>query len=64
MWESNRAARGPIFLNGTRKVMTTILTSGRRNLIRKLKEMSYRDQLTQIGNRYAMGEYIENLQNE
>ena len=36
----------------------------RRNLIRKLKEMSYRDQLTQIGNRYAMNEYISNLQKE
>ena len=36
----------------------------RRNLIRKLKEMSYCDQLTQIGNRYAMREYIDNLQNE
>lgn len=36
----------------------------RRNLIRKLKEMSYRDQLTQIGNRYAMNEYINNLQKE
>lgn len=36
----------------------------RRNLIRKLKEMSYRDQLTQIGNRYAMNEYIGGLQNE
>lgn len=35
-----------------------------RNLIRKLKEMSYCDQLTQIGNRYAMNEYIGNLQNE
>ncbi len=35
-----------------------------RNLIRKLKEMSYCDQLTQIGNRYAMNEYISNLQNE
>lgn len=36
----------------------------RRNLIRKLKEMSYYDQLTQIGNRYAMGEYIGRLQKE
>ena len=36
----------------------------RRNLIQKLKEMSYRDQLTQIGNRYAMNEYIGGLQNE
>lgn len=36
----------------------------RRNLVQKLKEMSYRDQLTQIGNRYAMNEYIGNLQGE
>ncbi|MBD5540762.1 MAG: diguanylate cyclase [Lachnospiraceae bacterium] len=36
----------------------------RRNLVQRLKEMSYRDQLTQIGNRYAMNEYIDNLQNE
>lgn len=35
-----------------------------RNLIRKLREMSYSDQLTQIGNRYAMSQYIGNLQNE
>ncbi len=35
----------------------------RRNLIRKIKEVSYSDQLTQIGNRYAMNEYINNLQN-
>ena len=34
----------------------------RRNLIRKLKEMSHSDQLTQIGNRYAMNEYIDSLQ--
>ncbi|MBD5542656.1 MAG: diguanylate cyclase [Lachnospiraceae bacterium] len=34
-----------------------------RNLIQKLKEMSYCDQLTQIGNRHAMIEYINNLQN-
>lgn len=36
----------------------------RRNLIRKLREMSYSDQLTQMGNRYAMSEYIGNLQRE
>ncbi len=36
----------------------------RRNLVQKLKEMSYHDQLTQIGNRYAMNEYINNLQNK
>ena len=31
------------------------------NLIRKLEEMSYRDQLTRIGNRHAMNEYLDNL---
>lgn len=36
----------------------------RRNLIRELEEMSYRDQLTHIGNRHAMNEYINNLQKE
>lgn len=35
-----------------------------RNLIRELQEMSYRDQLTQIGNRHAMNEYIRSLQTE
>lgn len=35
----------------------------RRNLLRQLKEMSYCDQLTQIGNRHAMTEYIDSLQN-
>lgn len=36
----------------------------RRNLVQKLKEMSYCDQLTQIGNRHAMSKYIDELQNE
>lgn len=36
----------------------------RRNLIQELQNMSYCDQLTQIGNRHAMKEYIENIQNE
>lgn len=36
----------------------------RRDLIRELEEMSYRDQLTRIGNRHAMNEYIGNLQKE
>ncbi len=31
-----------------------------RNLVRNLQRMSYLDQLTQIGNRYAMVEYMEN----
>lgn len=34
----------------------------RRNLVRELKEMSYCDQLTRIGNRHAMGKYINALQ--
>ena len=32
-----------------------------RNLVRNLKQISYLDQLTQIGNRYALYEYIENM---
>lgn len=36
----------------------------RRNLVEKLKEMSYCDQLTQIGNRHAMNKYVDELQNE
>ena len=34
------------------------------SLIRELEEMSYRDQLTGIGNRHAMNKYIDNLQRE
>ena len=34
----------------------------RRNLIRRLRDMSYCDQLTKIGNRHAMNEFIENRQ--
>lgn len=33
----------------------------RRNLIRKLEEISYLDQLTQIGNRHAMNRFLCNL---
>lgn len=36
----------------------------RRNLVEKLKELSYCDQLTQIGNRHAMNKYVDELQNE
>lgn len=36
----------------------------RRNLVRELEEISFRDQLTKIGNRHAMNEYIENLREE
>lgn len=32
-----------------------------RNLVRNLQKMSYLDQLTQIGNRYAMVAYTENI---
>ncbi len=34
----------------------------RRNLIRTLQDMSYCDQLTKIGNRHAMNDYIENME--
>lgn len=36
----------------------------RRDLVRKLEEMSYHDQLTQLGNRYAMKECLKNLQED
>lgn len=36
----------------------------RRNLVRQLQHMSYRDYLTKIGNRYAMNEYITGLQKD
>ena len=32
-----------------------------RNLVRNLKRMSYLDQLTQVGNRYAMTKYAEDM---
>lgn len=35
-----------------------------RNLVRNLQRMSYLDQLTQIGNRYAMAEYMENIRSD
>ncbi len=35
-----------------------------RNLVRNLQRMSYLDQLTQIGNRYAMVKYTENMRSE
>lgn len=34
----------------------------RHNLFRELEKMSYYDQLTKIGNRYAMDEYIDSIQ--
>lgn len=33
----------------------------RRNLVRELQDMSYRDYLTKVGNRHAMNDYINNL---
>ena len=36
----------------------------RRNLVRELKDMSYRDQLTQIGNRYALNEFEDRIDQE
>ena len=33
----------------------------RRNLLKQIKSLSYMDQLTQIGNRHAMNEFIDNL---
>ena len=44
--------------------MELAIDSDRQELLDKLKEMSYCDQLTQIGNRHAMNEYIDNLQKE
>lgn len=35
-----------------------------RNLVRNLQKMSHLDQLTQIGNRYAMVEYMENMRSD
>ncbi|MDE7178825.1 MAG: diguanylate cyclase [Lachnospiraceae bacterium] len=35
-----------------------------RNLVRNLQRMSYLDQLTQVGNRYAMVEYTENMRSD
>lgn len=35
-----------------------------RNLVRNLQRMSYLDQLTQIGNRYAMVKYTENMRSD
>lgn len=36
----------------------------RRNLVRELRDMSYSDQLTGLGNRHALYEYIQELQEE
>lgn len=36
----------------------------RRNLVKRLQYMSYTDQLTKFGNRYAMEEYIKNMADE
>lgn len=36
----------------------------RRNLVRMLQKMSYTDQLTKLGNRYAMNDFIRHLEKE
>ena len=36
----------------------------KRNLVRSLQQMSYLDQLTQFGNRYAMVKYMENMRSD
>ncbi len=38
-----------------------VSTIKQRNLVRQLQEMSYRDQLTKLGNRFAYEEYVEKL---
>lgn len=39
-----------------------VSTLNRRNLLRQLQEMSYCDQLTKLGNRYAVDKYLKELQ--
>lgn len=39
-----------------------VASLNRRNLLKQLEEMSYCDQLTKLGNRYAVNKYLENLQ--
>ena len=45
------------------QIMAHFIISGlkRRELVRKLENMSYRDQLTQIGNRFALKNYLDQL---
>lgn len=45
------------------QIMAHFIISGlkRRELVRKLENMSYRDQLTQIGNRFALENYLNQL---
>lgn len=45
------------------QIMGYFITSSlkRRNLVTMLQQMSYSDQLTGFGNRYAMNEHIENM---
>ncbi len=45
------------------QIMGHFITSSlkRRNLVKMLQQMSYSDQLTGFGNRYAMNEHIENM---
>ncbi len=48
------------------QIMGHFITSSmkRRNLVTMLQQMSYFDQLTQFGNRYAMNEHIKNMPDE
>ncbi|MBP3476362.1 MAG: sensor domain-containing diguanylate cyclase [Lachnospiraceae bacterium] len=45
------------------QIMGHFITSSlkRRNLVKMLQHMSYTDQLTKFGNRYAMDEHLENM---
>lgn len=36
----------------------------RRNILKQLKQMSYMDQLTKLGNRFGLVKYIENLETD
>ncbi|MDE7247556.1 MAG: diguanylate cyclase [Lachnospiraceae bacterium] len=70
-WYSNPLLERQLMLKDTLVVedgkeyrMELAIDSDRQELLDKLKKMGYLDQLTQIGNRHAMSEYINNLQNE
>lgn len=41
-----------------------VSTLRRRNLVKRLEDMSYRDQLTDIGNRHAMNDYMTKIDPE
>ena len=48
------------------QIMGSFLVSciRRRNLMRKLEALSYKDALTQIGNRFAMNNYVQQINKE